>query len=112
MPDEGRMVTRRDSCGSGATSMQRIEQVIGQKGAFSRINNLDEYEWVATALKNDDINHLKQLWKKAFIDNAQEMFNNLGQTKMQQLFGVDNLTDFLDEIDDISSPIYNFIKVE
>ena len=55
---------------------------------------------------------LKLLWQKAFTEYAQDMFTNLGQTKMQQLFGVDDISDFLDEIDDISSPIYNFIKAE
>jgi len=30
---------------------------------------------VATALKNDDINHLKQLWKKAFLAHKDEAFN-------------------------------------
>jgi len=65
-----------------------------------------------TTLKNNDIPHLKMLWQKAFTDYAQDMFTNLGQTKMQQLFGVDDISDFLDEIDDISSPIYNFIKAE
>ena len=27
--------------------------------------------------------------KKAFIENAEDMFNNLGEAKMQQLFGMD-----------------------
>ena len=74
---------------TGTISMQRINQVIGANGAFSRITNLNQYQWVATSLKNNDLNHLKQLWKKAFIENAEDMFNNLGEAKMQQLFGMD-----------------------
>ena len=86
---------------TGATSMQRINQVIGPKGAFSRINNLNEYDWVATALKNDDINHIKQLWKDAFIAKAEDMFKpvsqgGLGQAKINQLFKLNNMDDILD----------------
>ena len=44
--------------------------------------------------------------------NFRRIANPAERGKMNQLFGVDNISDFLDDIDDISSPIYNFIKVE
>jgi hypothetical protein len=60
---------------------------------------------------------IKNQFKQLFLTKAEDMFKpvdqgGLGIAKMQQLFGVDNISNFLDEIDDISNPIYNFIKVE
>lgn len=102
-----------------ALNTQTIDQVI--YGYFKNINSLNDFDWIAYfpklkangwTTKAIAETNLKNLWKKAFIDNAEQMFNNLGQAKMQQLFGVDNISDFLDDIDDITSPIYDFIKVE
>ena len=103
---------------TGATSMQRINQVIGPKGAFSRINNLNEYDWVATALKNDDINHIKQLWKDAFIAKAEDMFEVIwaNQNLRGSLFDLNSniapIQQFENLINTPNSVLYSFIKVE
>ncbi len=72
---------------------------------------VNELKYIFNVNKADEAT-VKNAFKDLFIAKAEDMFNNLGQAKMQQLFGVDNISDFLDEIDDISSPIYDFIKVE
>ena len=110
---------------TGVSSMQRINQVIGPKGAFSRINNINEYKWVATALKNNEITHLKQLWKQAFSDNAETAFNTIWDNNnlRTSLFGsgiskADAELDFLDLINELDNPnvtnpiLYSFIKAE
>jgi len=103
---------------TGTISMQRINQVIGANGAFSRITNLNQYQWVATSLKNNDLNHLKQLWKKAFIENETTAFQTIwNNTELRgSLFG--NRTEQLARnyfntlINNENSIIFNFIKIE
>ena len=78
--------------------------------------SLGEIKYVFNANKVD-ITTVKNAFKDLFIAKAEDLFKpinqgGLGQAKMNQLFGVDNISDFLDDIDDISSPIYDFIKVE
>ena len=80
---------------------------------------------MATALKNDDINHLKQLWKKAFTDYKDQAFDIIwaNQNLRGSLFGTgiskaDAKLEFIDLIDELDNPnitnpiLYSFIKVE
>jgi len=78
---------------SNATNLptQVIEQMISPKGAFGKINSLDNLEWIAYARRGNTETKLTQLGKKAFIDNAENMFKpvnqgGLGKDKMKQLF--------------------------
>jgi len=100
--------------------VQAIDQVIGQNGAFGNISSLSEFEWVAFANRDNDATSLKTMWKNVFVTKADDMFKSvedggLGIIKIKQLFGndVDDVSDFLDLIEDVSSnPIYDFIKAE
>lgn len=67
----------------------------------------------------DDVAQAEQAIRAQFQvmmqQNAGQIFQGLGQSKFQQLFGVNNVQDFLDDIvPNLNGPgsIYSFIKVE
>jgi len=56
---------------------------------------------------------IKQNFQTLYSNEATNLFTAFGQSKFQQLFGVDNIEDFLnDVVPDLNNPIYNFIKIE
>jgi len=56
---------------------------------------------------------IKEQFQTLYQQQATSLFNTLGATKFQNLFGVNNVQDFIDDvIPDLSSAAYSFIKVE
>lgn len=82
---------------------------------FRRARNIADVTYYFDGRKIT-LSRAKQLVQAVFRERYREWYTNsgttgLGATKMEELFGI-NMQDFADEIEDVNSPIYNFIKAE
>ena len=80
------------------------------------VNKIEDLAYVINSNKAN-INEVKQAFKELFKKEADNLFRfpeegGLGLEKIRKLFGRDikNTSDFLDKVEDINNPIYNFIK--
>ena len=85
----------------------------------SYLQEVDEIKDLAYVINSNkaNINEVKQAFKELFKKEADNLFRfpeegGLGLEKIRKLFGRDikNTSDFLDKVEDINNPIYNFIK--
>jgi len=85
----------------------------------SYLQEVDEIKDLAYMINSNkaNINEVKQAFKELFKKEADNLFRfpeegGLGLEKIRKLFGRDikNTSDFLDKVEDINNPIYNFIK--
>ena len=85
----------------------------------SYLQEVDEIKDLAYMINSNkaNINEVKQAFKELFKKEANNLFRfpeegGLGLEKIRKLFGRDikNTSDFLDKVEDINNPIYNFIK--
>ena len=82
------------------------------KAYLADANNMDGFEYIFNSKKTTDLANIKQNFQSLFTNEATDLYNTLGQSKFQQLFGVNNVDDFLDDVvSNLNSPIYNFIKI-
>ncbi|HMQ50246.1 MAG TPA: hypothetical protein PKA00_22690 [Saprospiraceae bacterium] len=83
------------------------------KSYLAAADNMDGFEYIFNIKKTTDLTNIKQNFQSLFTNEATGMYDTFGQLKFQQLFGVDNVDDFLDDVvSNLDSPIYNFIKIE
>ncbi len=83
------------------------------KAYLAAADNLDEFEYIFNYRKTTNLDLIKMNFKTLFSNEASILYSDLGQSKFLQLFGVDNVNDFLDDIVPIfNGPLYNFIKIE
>ncbi len=78
-------------------------------------NSLSDLEYIFNGVKINDVNLIKGKFREIFEIEATNYFNVFGQNKFENLFGVDNVDDFItDVIPNLngSSSIYNFIKIQ
>ena len=82
----------------------------------SGVKNIDDLAYVINSNKAN-INEVKQAFKELFKKEADNLFRfpeegGLGLEKIRKLFGkdIDNASDFLEKVEDLNNPIYNFIK--
>ncbi|MBM0656153.1 hypothetical protein JMN12_06205 [Capnocytophaga genosp. AHN8471] len=82
----------------------------------SGVKNIDDLAYVINSNKAN-INEVKQAFKEVFKKEADNLFRfpeegGLGLEKIRKLFGkdIDNASDFLEKVEDLNNPIYNFIK--
>ena len=82
----------------------------------SGVKNIDYLAYVINSNKAN-INEVKQAFKEVFKKEADNLFRfpeegGLGLEKIRKLFGkdIDNASDFLEKVEDLNNPIYNFIK--
>ena len=85
----------------------------------SYLQEVDEIKDLAYVINSNkaNINEVKQAFKELFKKEADNLFRfpkkgGLVIEKIRKLFGkdIDNASDFLDKVEDINNPIYNFIK--
>lgn len=85
----------------------------------SYLQEVDEIKDLAYVINSNkaNINEVKQAFKELFKKEADNLFRfpeegGLRLEKIRKLFGRDikNTSDFLDKVEDINNPIYNFIK--
>ena len=82
----------------------------------SGVKNIDDLAYVINSNKAN-INEVKQAFKEVFKKEVDNLFRfpeegGLGLEKIRKLFGkdIDNASDFLEKVEDLNNPIYNFIK--
>ena len=80
------------------------------------VNKIEDLAYVINSNKAN-INEVKQAFKEVFKKEADNLFRfpeegGLGLEKIRKLFGkdIDNASDFLEKVEDLNNPIYNFIK--
>lgn len=83
---------------------------------FRSASSIDDLNYVFNKLKTPNIDKVKEKFQLIFgnREKATEIFNSLGEVKFYQLFGVDNIDDFINyvvPIVDGPSSIYRFIKI-
>ena len=83
---------------------------------LQKVNKIEDLAYMINSNKAN-INEVKQAFKELFKKEADNLFRfpeegGLGLEKIIKLFGRDikNTSDFLDKVEDINNPIYNFIK--
>ena len=83
---------------------------------LQEVNKIEDLAYVINSNKAN-INEVKQAFKELFKKEADNLFRfpeegGLRLEKIRKLFGRDikNTSDFLDKVEDINNPIYNFIK--
>ncbi|WP_121966550.1 hypothetical protein [Myroides sp. N17-2] len=81
--------------------------------------SLDNILYEFDKLKFSDRDKVVEQFRKMYEKNAEQIFKpksqgGLGESKIKELFGnkINSIDDFLDEIENINSPIYKFIKVD
>ncbi len=89
-------------------------QFINQfKAYLAGATNLDEFEYIFNGRKTMDLGLIKMNFRILFTNEASSLLATFGESKFLELFGVDNVDDFItDVISDLESPVYNFIKIE
>lgn len=55
------------------------------------VDNMDGFEYIFNGRKTTDLSNIKQNFQSLFTNEANNLFNTLGQSKFLQLFGVDNV---------------------
>ena len=83
---------------------------------LQEVNKIEDLAYMINSNKAN-INEVKQAFKELFKKEADNLFRfpeegGLRLEKIRKLFGRDikNTSDFLDKVEDINNPIYNFIK--
>ena len=72
-------------------------------------DNMDEFEYIFNYRKTTNLDLIKLNFQTLFSNDASILYSDLGQSKFLQLFGVDNVNDFLEDIVPIQNgPLYNF----
>jgi len=86
------------------------------KSYLQKVNKIEDLAYVINSNKAN-INEVKQAFKEVFKKEADNLFRfpeegGLGLEKIRKLFGkdIDNASDFLEKVEDLNNPIYNFIK--
>ena len=82
---------------------------------FRSATSLSDIKYVFNNLKTPDVSAIKGKFKEIFENRAKTtaLFNSLGESKFQQLFGV-NIDDFIDDVVPVldgPNSIYRFISV-
>ena len=74
--------------------------------------NFTSFEYIFNSKKISDLGTIKKGFQELYKSNATSLFESLGSTKFFDLFGVDNVDDFLEDIvPNLNGTAYNFIKV-
>ncbi len=99
-----------------STSEVFLKQHLSYLAEATEINKIN-YEF--DARKFSDRGKIVEQFKKMYVNNADLIFKpksqgGLGEIKIKELFGntISSIDDFVDEIENINSTVYSFIKVE
>ena len=82
------------------------------KAYLASVTDINGFQYIFNGKKTQNLTLIKEKFQIIFTSEAQNIYDALGQAKFNQMFGVDNVTDFVDDIvPNLNGPLYNFVSI-